>query len=476
MLRRILLTIFIFLSMSFPVYGQGPPADVMQEAVAQKTQQEQADHALEKEKAAASKIGNISGGGLMENFRKGGVIMYFILACSVIGVYVTIERMFSLQRSRILPRKFINNVLSIVSSAPSRLGMTGKPSYASRSYPSAASGSEGYGYPAPPQAPQETETYNEAPASSPPQSSEPPVQPYNQQQDQQTSDYQGQETYDPQGQGESDVSSFLQEPSILESPKPGEGSQQESNTAPQPQQVDPLLKKDMDHLLNILNKGLGDLPPAGEVEEPPKDPLESGSSIPPEEDSSEPDQGDGSSGSGSPPMNMSCPAGASFVDDLPEQGGYGSSEKDVVEQIVDYCEGKNIPLARVIKAGLLVYDEGILSMKTAITNANIHEGAIMEKGVGILGVLANVAPLLGLLGTVTGMIKAFEMISVGGSGRPEIVASGIAEALTTTAAGLFVGIPLLLLFHWLQGKVETMVIDLQEFSVDVVEKLVREGK
>jgi hypothetical protein len=229
---------------------------------------------------------------------------------------------------------------------------------------------------------------------------------------------------------------------------------------PSPSEGDEELKKDMDSLLDILNKGLDEKPSETKNEEPQQQPSQTTPFTPPEEDSSEPDKGgSGAPGSESPPMNMSYPAGSSYGGGAnpPGQGGYGygsQQEQDVVDQMLDYCEGKNIPLARVLKAGLLVYNEGILSIKSAITNANLHEGAIMEKGVGALGVLANVAPLLGLLGTVTGMIKAFEMISIGGTGRPEIVAMGIAEALTTTAGGLFVGIPLLLLFHWLQGKID----------------------
>jgi biopolymer transport protein ExbB len=100
----------------------------------------------------------------------------------------------------------------------------------------------------------------------------------------------------------------------------------------------------------------------------------------------------------------------------------------------------------------------------------------MERGIGLLGVFANISPLLGLLGTVTGMIKAFEMISIGGSGHAEVVASGISEALITTAGGLFVGIPLLLLFFFFQNKIDAILIDLEEFSLEIVEKLIARGE
>jgi biopolymer transport protein ExbB len=160
-----------------------------------------------------------------------------------------------------------------------------------------------------------------------------------------------------------------------------------------------------------------------------------------------------------------------FVQDVLKKFTNNKERDDIIHNIVDMCEGMDIPAARTLKAGLMVYKEGMLGAKSAITSANSHEGAIMERGVGLLGVLANISPLLGLLGTVTGMIKAFEMISVGGSGRAEVVASGISEALITTAGGLFVGIPLLLLYFFFQGKIDEILIDLEEFSLEIIEKL-----
>ncbi len=151
-------------------------------------------------------------------------------------------------------------------------------------------------------------------------------------------------------------------------------------------------------------------------------------------------------------------------------------QDELIRNISEFCENKDMPVARSLKSGLMVYHEGILGVKSAISSTNAHEGAIMERGVGILGVLANISPLLGLLGTVTGMIKAFEMISIGGSGRAEVVANGISEALITTAGGLFVGIPLLLLFFFFQSKIDDILIDLEEFCLEVVEKLIARGE
>jgi biopolymer transport protein ExbB len=479
MLKRILLTFFIFFTFTFGASGQETPTDMMQQDLSQQNisqqnisqqdisqqdisqqdiiqqEQELEAHALEQEKADPRKIGNLSQSSLIENFKKGGIIMYFILACSVIGVYVTIERTFSLQRSRVIPRKFINNILNIITNAPPRIQGPGQQYPPPPAYrPGPAGGYQSFSPPLPP---------------SPGVGSPPPAQPQQQ----------PQSPLPPrQDQGARSMgNNAIHQPPPAPKPVPKQEPPEASFLPGGGEE----LKKDMDSLLDILNKGLDEIPSDTNNEAHPQRSFQTNSFAPSEEDSGEPDKGgSGTGGSQSPPMNMSYPVGASYGGGAnpPGQGGYGygSQEQDVVDQMLDYCEGKDIPLARVLKAGLLVYNEGILSVKSAITNANLHEGAVMEKGVGALGVLANVAPLLGLLGTVTGMIKAFEMISIGGTGRPEIVANGIAEALTTTAGGLFVGIPLLLLFHWLQGKIETMLIDLQEFSVDVVEKIIRGGK
>jgi biopolymer transport protein ExbB len=79
--------------------------------------------------------------------------------------------------------------------------------------------------------------------------------------------------------------------------------------------------------------------------------------------------------------------------------------------------------------------------------------------------------MLGLLGTVFGMIKAFNVISQSGTGNPGLVASGISEALITTAAGLVVGIPALALYHYFRGRIERFVFEMEEVSVQLVEEL-----
>ena len=152
-------------------------------------------------------------------------------------------------------------------------------------------------------------------------------------------------------------------------------------------------------------------------------------------------------------------------------------ERKLVKNLIDICVKEDIPLARSLRSGLLVHTEGIAGAKSAIVANNDREAALLTKGVPTLSLFSNVAPLLGLLGTVTGMIKAFDMLASAGAGKPEVVAAGISEALTTTAGGLFVGIPLLLLTNIAQGKIDNILLDIEEFAMEIIERLIfREGE
>lgn len=129
------------------------------------------------------------------------------------------------------------------------------------------------------------------------------------------------------------------------------------------------------------------------------------------------------------------------------------------------------PMARIARAGLLRGQFGILEVERAIEAAGAHEAMLLQTNLRGLGVLANLTPMLGLLGTVVGMIKAFNVISEAGTGDPGLVASGISEALITTAAGLIVGIPALALYHFFRGKADRLVYEMEEMSLAFVEDI-----
>ncbi|CAI2718955.1 MotA/TolQ/ExbB proton channel (Modular protein) [Nitrospina watsonii] len=135
------------------------------------------------------------------------------------------------------------------------------------------------------------------------------------------------------------------------------------------------------------------------------------------------------------------------------------------------CHGYDTSLARILKAGLLRFGGKVDEIEHAIEGAGQHEAALLTSNLRVLGAVANITPMLGLLGTVFGMIKAFNVISQSGTGDPGLVASGISEALITTAAGMVVGIPALALYHYFRGRIERFVFEMEEVSFQLVEEL-----
>ena len=116
------------------------------------------------------------------------------------------------------------------------------------------------------------------------------------------------------------------------------------------------------------------------------------------------------------------------------------------------------PLGRMLAAGISNRHRDRAVMIEAIEDAGRHVAHDLERYLGMLGTIAAVSPLLGLLGTVTGMIRTFKAITVAGVGNPTAMAGGIAEALITTAAGLIIAIPALMAFRYLRGRVDALVI------------------
>ena len=101
--------------------------------------------------------------------------------------------------------------------------------------------------------------------------------------------------------------------------------------------------------------------------------------------------------------------------------------------------------------------------------------ADVERFLNTLGTIAAISPLLGLLGTVTGMIRTFKAITVAGVGNPAAMAGGISEALITTAAGLLVAIPALVAYRYLRGRVDALVIQMEKESIKLVQAIDRAG-
>ncbi len=130
---------------------------------------------------------------------------------------------------------------------------------------------------------------------------------------------------------------------------------------------------------------------------------------------------------------------------------------------------ENSPLGRILAAGLVNRDHPREIMKEAIEEAGRQVVMQLERYLNTLGTIASVTPLLGLLGTVIGMIKVFAAITTHGVGNPEVLAGGISEALITTAAGLSVAIPSLIFHRFFRGRVDELVLLMEDDALKIVD-------
>jgi biopolymer transport protein ExbB len=145
--------------------------------------------------------------------------------------------------------------------------------------------------------------------------------------------------------------------------------------------------------------------------------------------------------------------------------------KREIAEVVALCAGTNVSIARVLRAGLLHFDEGLTRVEAAIEVAGEHEALLLRRNLPVLNALGNIATMTGLLGTVLGMITAFDIIAQTGTGDARVVAGGIFQALVTTAAGLIVGISAVAMHSYLRRKVEILEIDLEDTSFRLMEEL-----
>lgn len=137
------------------------------------------------------------------------------------------------------------------------------------------------------------------------------------------------------------------------------------------------------------------------------------------------------------------------------------------ERIVEVRDGS--PLGRMLTAGLVNREHSREVMKEAIHDSGRQVVAEMERYLNTLGTIASVTPLLGLLGTVIGMIDVFGVIMNAGVGNPGVLAGGISKALITTAAGLSVAIPTLMFHRYFNSKVSKLAIGMEEQALKLVE-------
>ena len=132
---------------------------------------------------------------------------------------------------------------------------------------------------------------------------------------------------------------------------------------------------------------------------------------------------------------------------------------------------KSSPLGRILAAGLVNRDTSRAMMKESIEDVGRHVVHDLDRYLNTLGTIASITPLLGLLGTVIGMIKVFAVITTQGVGDPGVLAGGISEALITTAAGLTVAIPTLMFHRYFRGHVDELVVTMEQEALKMVEAM-----
>ncbi|MFQ5678435.1 MAG: MotA/TolQ/ExbB proton channel family protein [Gemmatimonadota bacterium] len=142
-----------------------------------------------------------------------------------------------------------------------------------------------------------------------------------------------------------------------------------------------------------------------------------------------------------------------------------------LNEALSLCEDSEAPAAEVLRAGLRRHEEGTERVMQAIENAGAIQVASLERGLVWLATLANVAPLLGFLGTVIGMIMAFQAIEIAGEVEATLVAGGIKVALITTAAGLTIAIPINIMHNYFVTQVDRIVIDMEESAQKMIDAL-----
>ncbi len=154
------------------------------------------------------------------------------------------------------------------------------------------------------------------------------------------------------------------------------------------------------------------------------------------------------------------------------EGISNTLKRNRIMEAIDLCEKTPGPIAHIMKAGILKHDRSRQEIKEAIEDAGICEVPRLEKNLGALATIAHISPLLGLLGTVMGMVKAFQIIQEKATSlypvSPGDLAGGIWIALITTVAGLIVAIPTFVAYNYLVSRVKGFIVEMERTATELV--------
>ena len=162
-----------------------------------------------------------------------------------------------------------------------------------------------------------------------------------------------------------------------------------------------------------------------------------------------------------------------FVKRLIEQLQQQQIDRD---EALELCERNPSPIAAILSAAVKKYGRPAVEVEQAVLDAGEREGNLLRRNMRLLNAISNVSPLLGLLGTVLGMIQAFNDIAgAQAMGRPDLLAGGISQALLTTAAGLLVAIPAYLSYMFFLGRTDKLLMEMDMYAQRLVEAISAEG-
>ena len=151
-------------------------------------------------------------------------------------------------------------------------------------------------------------------------------------------------------------------------------------------------------------------------------------------------------------------------------------EEGGIEAAKDVCRNTRGPVASIFYQGLLRYDQGLDTVEKTIVSYGSVQMSNMENGLSWISLFIAIAPSLGFLGTVIGMIQAFDAIQAAGDISPNVVAGGMKVALITTVAGLIVALILQVFYNYLLSKIESITIDMEDASISLVDLLTKYNK
>lgn len=149
------------------------------------------------------------------------------------------------------------------------------------------------------------------------------------------------------------------------------------------------------------------------------------------------------------------------------------STAEDIKLATNMCEKNRGAFANIVLTGLQNYDLTPDEVRELLVDQGRQEVRTLERGLPALETVAGIAPLLGLLGTVLGMIKVFTVISLQGTGQASLLAGGISEALITTATGLVIGILALIMYNYFSNRAENYILDIEKYTTKLMQKIRR---